>query len=183
MMEDGFWHMKRILVVGCPGSGKSTFAKKLHEYTGLPLTHLDNVWWKEDRTHITREEFDRRLQALLQGGAWILDGDYSRTYEARIRAADTVIFLDFAEEECLNGVLSRLGTRRTDIPWTEDRPDPELIRRVRAYREENRPKLYDLFGQYPDKNLLVFHTRAEADAWLDGLTKSDPEGSLSSVKE
>ena len=51
----------RIIVLGCSGSGKSTLARELHRLTGLPLIHLDNVWWKEDRTHISREEFDGRL--------------------------------------------------------------------------------------------------------------------------
>ena len=160
---------RKILVLGCSGSGKSTFAKRLRDQTGLPLIHLDNVWWKPDRTHISREEFDRRLEALLRGDRWILDGDYSRTYEPRIWACDTVIFLDYGEAVCMQGIMGRIGQRRGDIPWTEAAPDPELIALVRSYRTKNRPILLALLEKYPEKQVLIFRTRAEAGAWLDRL--------------
>ena len=92
---------QKIIVLGCPGSGKSTFSKELHDASGLPLIHLDNVWWKSDRSHITREEFDRKLDEILRGDKWILDGDYSRTYEVRFQACDNVFFLDYGFEECM----------------------------------------------------------------------------------
>ena len=157
----------RILVLGCSGSGKSTFAKKLAARTGLPLIHLDNIWWKADRTHISREEFDLRLAEVLQGEKWIIDGDYSRTYEPRIAACDTVIFLDLDEEECMAGITERVGKARTDIPWTEQTLDPELVEMVRSYRETKRPKLLELFDKYPEKLVIIFTTRAAADAWLE----------------
>ncbi len=160
----------RIVVLGCSGSGKSTFAKKLAARTGLPLIHLDNIWWKEDRTHISREEFDLRLAEVLQGEKWIIDGDYSRTYEPRIAACDTVIFLDLGEEECMAGITGRVGQARTDIPWTEQELDPELVEMVRSYRETKRPKLLALFDKYPKKRVITFTSRAAADAWLEELT-------------
>ena len=66
--------MKKIIVIGCMGSGKSTFAEKLHRKTKIPLFHLDNIWWKADRTHISREEFDSELNRIMQGDSWIIDG-------------------------------------------------------------------------------------------------------------
>ena len=117
---------KRILVLGCPGSGKSTFSRRLHDITGIPLTHLDNVWWKPDGTHISREEFDQKLAELMEADKWILDGDYSRTYEARIKACDTAVLLDIGTDECLSGIRARIGKKRPDMPWTETEPDPEL---------------------------------------------------------
>ena len=157
---------EKILVLGCPGSGKSTFSVKLREITGVPLIHLDNVWWNPDRTHVSREEFDLRLAAILAGERWILDGDYSRTYETRIAACDTVIFLDFPEAECMAGIQERVGKTRPDIPWTEQTLDPELAAQVQRYRAENRPALLSLFSKYPEKQTIVFCSRAEADAWL-----------------
>ena len=156
----------RIIVLGCAGSGKSTFSRELQRLTGLPLIHLDNIWWRADRTHISREEFDSRLQAVLQGEKWIVDGDYSRTYEARFGACDAVVFLDFSEEDCMAGITERIGKRRSDIPWVEDRLDPELVELVKNYRSVNRPRLYGLMEKYPDRRLLVFRTRGEAQAWL-----------------
>ena len=161
----------RVIVLGCPGSGKSTLAKKLQMRTGLPLFHLDNIWWRSDRTHITREEFDSRLRTILQAENWIIDGDYSRTYEPRFLACDTVVFLDYSEEDCLKGIQERIGRSRTDIPWLENGPDPELIEQVGNYRSENRPKLYGLIEKYPDKQTLVFKTRGEAEDWLIRLTE------------
>ena len=157
----------KIIVLGCPGSGKSTFAKRLHARTGLPLIHLDNIWWKPDRTHISRDEFDQQLAVLLQGGKWIIDGDYSRTYEVRFRACDTIIFLDYSEKECMNGIIHRVGKSRTDIPWVEHQIDPELKELVKNYNRDNRPILYSLIDKYPEKQALIFKTRSEADDWLE----------------
>ena len=146
----------RILVLGRSGSGKSTFARKLHGCTGFPLIHLDNIWWKADRTHITRKEFDWKLDSLMKGEKWIIDGDYSRTYEKRIRSCDTVFFLDYGEEECMKGITERIGKERSDILWTEDRLDPELVELVHQYQKKNRPILLELLERYSDKNVFIF---------------------------
>ena len=163
---------KRIIVLGCPGSGKSTFSRRLHEITGLPLCHLDNVWWNPDGTHISRDEFDRKLGRLLGGESWILDGDYSRTYEERFRACDTVIFLDPGTDECLRGVSERLGKERPDMPWTEAEPDPQLMELVRNYGRDNRPKILSLIERYPDKTVLIFASREEADGFLKDAART-----------
>ena len=157
----------RILILGCPGSGKSTFARALGERTGLPLIHLDNVWWRADGTHISREEFDRALAELLAGEKWIMDGDYSRTYEVRIRASDTVIFLDYPEAVCMAGITARVGQDRPDMPWTEGTLDPELVAQVQSYRRDQRPQVLSLLQRYPDKQSLIFTGREDAARWLD----------------
>ena len=162
---------EKIIVLGCPGSGKSTFSRRLSEITHLPLFPLDAIWWKADRTHITRDEFDSQLAAILRGGQWILDGDYSRTYEVRFRACDTVIFLDFPEEVCLGGIEQRLGEARPDLPWTDFELDPALVQQVRAYAAENRSAIVSLIGKYPEKNAIVFRTRKEADDWLQAVAE------------
>ncbi len=164
-MENRF-SSKKIIVLGCSGSGKSTFARKLHELTGLPLIHLDNVWWKADRTHISRDEFDEALNQILQGSEWIIDGDYSRTYEVRFKACDTVFFLDFSEEQCMNGIIERVGKDRADIPWTENTLDPELVTLVKEYRAGNRLELYGLIKKYNQKQIIIFRSRAQADEWI-----------------
>ena len=159
----------RIIVLGCPGSGKSTFARALAARTGLPLIHLDSVWWRADGSHISRDEFDRALSELLAGEKWIIDGDYSRTYEVRLRAADTVIFLDYPEDVCMAGIVGRLGEERPDMPWTESALDPELVAMVKNYARDNRPVLLDLLRRYADRQVLVFTDRTRADRWLSEL--------------
>ena len=159
----------KIIVLGCPGSGKSTLACLLAAKTGLPLVHLDTVWWRADGTHIPREDFDRALDGLLRGEQWIMDGDYSRTYEVRIRAADTVIFLDYPEAVCMDGIRARVGQPRPDMPWAETALDPELVTLVQNYRRDNRPALLALLQKYPEKQSLIFPSRQEADRWLSEL--------------
>ena len=161
--------MKRVVVTGSPGSGKSVFSVKLHEKTGLPLVHLDNVWWKPDRTHVTREEFDAALADILKEDEWIIDGSYSRTFEPRFAACDTVILLDYDAEVCLKGIADRVGQARPDIPWTEQSIDPELVELVKTYRERNLPTIRELFRRYADRETHVFHDRDEAQRWLDSL--------------
>ena len=159
----------RIIVLGCPGSGKSTFARALAARTGLPLIHLDSVWWRADGSHISRDEFDRALAELLAGEKWIIDGDYSRTYEVRLRAADTVIFLDYPEDVCMAGIVGRVGEERPDMPWTESALDPELVAMAKNYARDNRPVLLDLLRRYADRQVLVFTDRTRADRWLSEL--------------
>ena len=159
--------MRKVIILGCPGSGKSTFAARLHGMTGLPLFHLDNIWWRPDRTHISREEFDAELAALLAMDAWILDGDYSRTYETRLKACDTVFFLDYSWQECISGIRARVGRQRPDIPWAEDAPGPALVEAVRRYRAGNRPVVMALLSQYAGRERHIFSARKEADAWLE----------------
>ena len=106
-------------MIGSPGAGKSTFAKALQKVTGLPLYHLDLVWYKEDATRLSREEFDSQLVEILKKDKWILDGNYQRTLEMRLKACDTVILLDYPTEICLEGLKSRLGQKRDDFRWVD----------------------------------------------------------------
>ena len=162
--------MKRVIVIGPSGAGKSEFSRRLRDKTGLPLYHLDNVWWKEDKTHITREEFDKRLAELLIKDEWIIDGDYSRTYENRLIAADTAFFLDYPLEVCLTGVESRIGTKREDIPWVEEDFDPEFKEWILNWRASKLPLITALFEKYRlEKNIIIFKSRNEADTFLDNL--------------
>lgn len=164
---------RKIIVLGCPGSGKSTFSKRLCAVTGLPLIHLDNIWWKSDRSHISREEFDKKLNEIIQEDAWIIDGDYKRTYEMRWKACDTMIFLDYSLEECMDGIVQRIGQERTDIPWIEQKLDKELMKTVQHYAINNRPIIYSLAEKYSNKQNLIFYSRAEANAWLRTLVDSE----------
>ena len=158
--------MKKVIVLGCPGSGKSHLARRLHEKTGIPLYPLDRIWWRPDRTHVSRPEFDERLGEILRTDAWILDGDYSRTYEVRMAACDTVLFLDYDEAQCIEGITERVGTRRDDCPFEESGLDPVLLEEVRRYRTEKRPVVLEWLKRHADKEIHVFHSRQEADAWL-----------------
>ena len=160
--------MKRIIVIGSPGSGKSTFARKLKEKTGLPLHYLDMIFHRPDRTTVTREEFDQRLQAILQTENWIIDGNYLRTLPIRFEACTDVFFLDFPLEQCLEGAASRVGTTREDLPWVEQEFDPEFRQYIIDFPKDQRPIIYELVERYREtRRITVFHSREEADKWFD----------------
>ena len=159
--------MQKIIIIGCPGAGKTTFAEKLRDKSGLPLYYLDAIWHKPDRTHISREEFDARLGEILAKDAWIIDGHYSRTLERRIAACDTVFLFDMPTEVCLSGVIARIGTKRPDMPWIDEALDPALEKEVVGFREKHIPMIYDLLEKYKDgKSIVIFRTRGDADAFL-----------------
>lgn len=160
---------RKILVIGCPGSGKSTLSRELRDITGLPLFPLDNIWWKPDRSHLSREEFDQKLDAILRTDRWIIDGNYSRTFETRFRACDTVIFLDYPFEVCMNGIKERVGKTRADIPWTERTLDPALVKLVERYETDDRQVVLSLLEKYSDRNRFVFRSRLEAAEWMRRL--------------
>ena len=159
--------MKRIIVIGCPGSGKTTFAEKLRDLTGLPLYYLDAIWHRADRMHISREEFDARLGEILSEERWIIDGNYSRTAERRIAAADTVFLFDLPLETCLAGAVARLGKKRPDMPWIDETLAPALKQEIESFREVNLPPLLALLEAYGEgKRIVIFKSRAEADGYL-----------------
>ena len=102
--------MKKIIVIGCPGSGKSTFSKALHKITGIPLFHLDMMYWNADKTTVEKSLFLERLSKTLSEKEWIIDGNYASTMELRIKECDTIIFLDKKTD------LLYISSKRSPIP-------------------------------------------------------------------
>ena len=161
--------MKKIIVIGCPGSGKSTFARALHQKTGIPLYHLDLMFWNADKTTVEKSVFLARLCAVLEKDAWILDGNYASTMELRLAACDTVFFLDYPLDVCLDGIRARRGKPRSDMPWVEDGEDAEFTRFVKSFDTQQRPKILALLENYSDKNIVVFENREDAQSFLCGI--------------
>lgn len=150
--------MQRVLIIGCPGAGKSTFARWLREQTALPLYYLDQLWHNSDRTTRSREAFDADLDAILAEQRWIIDGNYSRTLARRLAACDTVFLLDLPTAVCLEGAAARVGQPREDMPWTEDMFDPEFRDYIAAFADEQLPKIYELLQQNKNKCVVIFHS-------------------------
>lgn len=159
--------MKKAIIIGCPGSGKTTFAEKLNKITGLPLYYLDAIWHKPDKTHIAREEFDERIDEVFRTSEWIIDGNYGRTIETRIQNCDTVFLFDLPTDVCLQGATERLGKGRYDLPWIETELDPEFESFIKEFSEKSLPKIYALIEKYKEeKQIVIFKSREEADEYI-----------------
>ncbi len=160
--------MKKIIVIGSPGAGKSTFARKLRDKTGLPLYYLDMIWHKPDKTNISKEEFDQRLSEIIACENWIIDGNYQRTIEARVKACDTVFLLDYPLEICLSGAIERVGRKREEMPWVEEELDPEFRQWIEDFPKEKLPQIYELLKKYREgKKIFIFKSRDEAELYLE----------------
>ena len=162
--------MNKIVVVGPSGAGKSTFSRKLSSKLNISLYHLDNIFWNSDKTHITKEEFDKKLEEILSLDNYIIDGDYSRTYEARFKNSDTIIFLNYPLDLCINGVSERIGKKRLDIPWVEDEFDPIFMQWIKNWFIETKPILLNLLDKYRDtKTIIEFKDRNQANDFINSL--------------
>lgn len=166
--------MKRVLVIGSPGAGKSTFARKLRERTGLPLYYLDQIWHCSDGSHLSEKEFDDRLDELLKQERWIIDGNYSRTLVRRLAACDTVFLLDYPTDLCLLGAASRIGRKREDLPWIEQEFDAEFKQHIIDFPNKRLPQIYQLLQSIrEEKAVIIFKTREEADNYLKKEQETD----------
>lgn len=156
----------KIAVIGCSGSGKSTFSRKLAEITGLPLYYLDMIYWREDCSHIGRLSFARKQKAIMKTDKWIIDGNFRGTIELRISSAELIYFFDLPTQVCIDGVLSR--GKRPDMPC--DLPaDNELIEYIKNYNVNCKPLVMRLFEKYPDKKVITFHSHKEIDLYVKKL--------------
>ena len=140
----------------------------MHNKTGNPLYHLDMLYWNADKTTVEQSVFLERLSAVLQKDEWIIDGNYGSTMELRMAACDTVIFLDYPLDVCLDGIKERRGKPRSDMPWIETEEDAEFIEFIKNYNEQQKPKVLELFEKYSDKTIIIFKSREQADTFLNG---------------
>ena len=165
--------MQKVIVIGNSGAGKSTFARKLRDATGLPLYYLDMLWHKADHTTISKEKFDLRLRQLLKQDRWIIDGNYQRTLEVRLQECDTVFLLDFPLEVCLSGAAARVGTKREDMPWTEETFDEDFRQWIIGFPQNQLPQIYRLLERFKEaRNVVVFKSRKETNDYLRMLQRS-----------
>ncbi|HEV3421548.1 MAG TPA: hypothetical protein VG075_14655 [Candidatus Acidoferrum sp.] len=141
--------MKRVLILGRGASGKSTLAKRLGAITGLPIIELDKIFWRPGLIATPREQWVAMQEQLVAGDRWIIEGDLGPydDVEVRLRAADTIIFLDFSLARCAWRAIRRSYQRADFWRW------------LLAYRYRSRPILRAAIANHaPNAMLHVFRS-------------------------
>ena len=174
--------MRKVLVIGSGGAGKSTFALRLGARLGLEVIHLDKEHWRPGWVEPPQDEWRRRVEELVARDAWVMDGNYSGTLDVRLAACDTVIFLDLPRAVCLWSVLKRTaayrGTSRPDMAeGCPEKIDLEFVQWIWGYRSRSRPKVLALLEQHAhDKRIIRLRSRAEAESFLASVGSPATEG-------
>ena len=150
--------MKKVIIIGSCGAGKSTFAKKLSKYTGIKLIHLDQKYWKPNWVRTDSDVFKEKVAEMISRDEWIIDGNYNSTMDMRISAANTIIFLDFSRWICLYRTLKRrLRNNRVDtISCCKERITYELIKWVIwTFPRINRKEILDKINKVRNNKKVV----------------------------
>lgn len=171
--------MQRIIIVGSGGAGKSTLARQLGELLGIPVTHLDTIFWQPNWQPISREALIAAQEHIVAQPCWIVDGNYSATLDLRLHAADTVIFLDMPRWLC----LWRIGWRRVQYHG-RSRPDMragcneqlswEFVRFVWDYPQSRRPAILARLATAHHLRRIILHSPAEVARFLAELSAPRP---------
>ena len=166
--------MERIIIIGCGGAGKSTLARQLGEKTGLPVVHLDKLFWHPGWVESTKEEMDAKIMQALAQPQWIMDGNFNRTLPERLKRCDTVIYLDFSCVACLMGVVKRIlttyGTVRPDMgEGCPERIDLNFLKWVWNFNKNKREKYYKLLNEAEGVETIVLKNRRAVKKFLKYL--------------
>mgnify|MGYP003406687918 FL=1 len=163
--------MKRIVVIGSGGAGKSTFSRRLGEATGIEVIHLDTVFWRPGWERTPRDEWELIVSEMVRRDSWIMDGNFGGTREIRIRACDTVILLDVPRHVCLYRVIKRAirfrGKSRPDMAeGCSEKVDFEFLSWVWNYPRKGRRRVFEEMKAFPRKNFIVLKSTREAEEFL-----------------
>jgi len=176
--------MRRVLVIGSGGAGKSTFARRLGARLGLPVEHLDASYWKPGWVETPKEEWRRRVEQLVEGDSWVIDGNYSGTLEVRLAACDTVVFLDLPRRVCIWRVLKRVltyrdGSRPDMAEGCREKFDFEFLLWIWNYPKRTRPKVVELIEKHSHgKKIIRLRSDAGVESFFEGISNGVEAGGV-----
>jgi adenylate kinase family enzyme len=164
--------VKRVVVIGSGGSGKSTFSKRLGEITGLPVVHLDALFWRPNWTRTPKDEWHETVCREAAREEWIMDGNFGGTRKVRLEAADTIVLLDLPRWLCMYSIVKRTimyrnRTRPDMAEGCKERLDLEFILWVWNYPTSGRTRTLTDISQLTGKRVEVLKSRAEVDRFLE----------------
>ncbi|WP_455661447.1 DNA topology modulation protein [Pradoshia sp.] len=166
--------MDRVVIIGNGGTGKSVLARELGKSTGLPVFHLDAVFWKSGWEPTPKDEWMMKVEELVRRPAWIMDGNYSSTMDLRLKEADTIIFLDYSRWMSIYGIVKRRimyrnQTRPDMAEGCKEKLDSAFVKWVWNYDKERAPLLREKLKKVKDTQIHHFRSRKELQAWLARL--------------
>lgn len=164
---------RKILIVGSGGAGKSTLSRQLGERLGLPVVHLDAMFWQPGWNPSPRPEFMERVKKELAKPEWIIDGNYDSTIELRAQYADLIIYLDFSNVVCLYRACKRAwiyrGTTRPDMGKDcPEKIDWEFARWIWRYPKDARPEMLAVLAKV-QTDVITLKTPKEVEQWLQQI--------------
>jgi adenylate kinase family enzyme len=165
--------MKRVVILGTSGAGKTELALAMARRTGLPVVHLDPLFWEADWTRVPQEKAEAALRVAVAGEDWIVDGSFLGAVPERFARADTVVFLDLPRRTCLRRVLwRRLRDRRAERPdlpaGAREGIDLELLRWIWNYPKASRPRVLELLAGL-DADVVHLRTPTEVRAYVASI--------------
>lgn len=168
--------MKKILIIGSGGSGKTTLANRLGDKTGIEVIHLDALYWRPNWVRTEEAQWQKTISELITGDSWIMDGNYSRTMEMRVAASDTVIFLDLPRTVCLwrisKRVLRHYGKNRPDVaPGCNETFDLEFVSWIWNYPKRTKPKVVSLLNKFQNEiKVITLNSVKEVERFVKDLS-------------
>jgi len=169
--------LKKILVIGCCGSGKSTFSKKLQSILNLEIIHLDQYYHKPNWEEPKKSEWEKTVHTLVEKPSWIMDGNFSGTMDVRIKSADTIIYLDYSTLKCFWRIIIRIfnyhGKVRPDMAnGCKEQFDLAFLHFVLTFNSKFRKGFIQKLNLVKDeKKVLVFKTDKQADKFLSQISE------------
>ncbi len=170
--------MKKILVIGSGGAGKSTFAKRLGALTGIEVFHLDKLHWRAGWVEPPKVEWQKTVETLLKQSEWIMDGNFGGTMELRLAVCDMAIFLDLPRTVCLYRILKRwLKYRNTNRPdmtaGCNEKIDFEFLKWIWDYPKKNKPTVEEKLKRFEnEKTIIRLKSKKEVEDFLMNYSQS-----------